>query len=287
MKNLKSRICFVTVLVACSAMFSDAARKDERTLLMVPRAEETERLGKDIANKYPTLLIRYQLGANNAVALNGWTGSEWVNITLDAFHSGDFFRMGPDSALIVETAGVAVPGKMLPPPGWCASASKITTTEMRPLLHLVGQYYDFSFKEWEWFAKRYSMDMDAINPEGLNVAWYHKRMSENLKSRDQQGASDLQYWVSIRQPATAPVAPPPEEVEAPPVEDMPDTMLTNDAPEAVIMGAADAEEDHSETADEAVAGAVEEQASEDAEAPPPAEEATVEEEDPESEEGME
>ena len=273
MKNRKSMVCFVTVLVACSAVFSSAARKDEVTLLMVPREEETVRLGVDIANKYPTLLISYKLGANNTISLHGWTGAEWVNVTLDAFHSGDFFKKGPDSALVVEKAGVALPGKMLPPPGWCVSASKITTTEMRPLLHLVGQYYDFSFKDWEWFAKRYNMDMDTINPEGLNVAWYHKPMSDHMKLSEQQGSSDLQYWVSIRQPAVVTAAVDPVDTET----DEPGQMLTNDAPAAVVLGAADASEEHSDTAEKAEEPEAEERVTDTAEAPAPTDEAAVEE----------
>ena len=175
------------VLILCSAVVSHAARKGELTLLMIPREEETLRVGMDIADRFDTLLISYKLGVNNAVSLHGWTGSEWVNITVDNFQKGDFFRRGPDSALIVTKAGTPVPRKMIPPADWCSSASMITTTELRPLLHLTGQYFNFSYKDWKWFAKRYNMEMDAINPDQLNVAWYHRRMGENLKPANQQG----------------------------------------------------------------------------------------------------
>ncbi len=283
MKNRKSMAYFVAVLVMCSTVFSNAARKDEVTLVMVPREEAMVRLGVDIANKYPTLLISYKLGANGAVSLHGWTGSDWLNVSLEDFLGGNFFKKGPDSALIVEKAGVSAPGKMLPSPDWCASAFKITTTEMRPLLHLVGQYYDFSFDDWKWFSKRYTLDMDAINPEGLNVAWYHKRMSEHLKTRDEQGLSDLQYWVSIYQPVVlepeAPGEKPMEEaVAVPPLEEeVLGNPLTNDAPAAVIMGAADADEEHSEASTKTVETPVEEQAPEKLEAPAPAVEPVAEE----------
>jgi hypothetical protein len=281
MKNRKSMVCFVVLLVACSAVFSSAARKDEVTLVMVPREEGAVQLGMDIAGKYPTLLISYKVGANKAVSLHGWTGTQWVNVSLEDFQSGGFFRKGPDSALVVEKAGFTVPAKMLPPSGWCANAAKITTTEIRPLLHLVGQYYNFSYKEWQWFAARYNVDMDAINPEGLNVAWYHKRMGEHLKPRKQQGASDLQYWVSIRQPevVTATVAAGSTEMEDEIAEEeKPENLLTNDVPAAVIMGAADAAEEQSGAPGPADETAVEDKAPED---PAPATEVVVEEKVPE------
>lgn len=151
---------------------------------------------------------------------------------------------------------------------------------MRPLLHLVGQYYDFSFKDWQWFAKRYNMDMDAINPEGLNVAWYHKRMSDHLTSSEQQGASDLQYWVSIRQPVvvTTPAVPvDTAEEKAVPAKDEPEQLLTNDAPAAVIMGAADATEERSEAAEKVDESKAEEKTPGNAEEPAPTEGAAVEE----------
>jgi len=238
------------------------------------------------------LLISYKLGANEAVSLHGWTGTQWVNVSVEDFQAGNFFRTGPDSALVVENAGVAVPGKILPPSDWCASAAKIMTTETRPLLHLVGQYYDFSFKDWQWFSKRYNQDLDAINPEGLNVSWYHKRMSEHMKPGGQQGASDLQYWVAIRQivenePVLAPVD---VETEAPavaPVTEESGNPFTNDAPAAVIMGAADASEEHSDVPTAADEPAVEDKAPENSDVPAVTDEPAIEDKVPENPEEME
>lgn len=265
MRNRKSLGCAVAMVLIFTAVFSNAARKDEITLVMVPREEEPVRLGMDLANRFPTLLISYKVGVNNAVSLHGWTGTQWVNVALDHFQSGDFFRKGPDSALIVEKAGAPIPASLVPPSNWCVSASKITTTEMRPLLHLVGQYYNFSYEDWQWVAKRYSQPLDAINPEGLNVAWYHKRMNEHLKPHEQHGASDLQYWVSIRQPEVVtltPVAVPAAKEDVPAEE--PEQLLTNDAPAAVIMGADDAA---AESAEPVAKPAVEDEPAEEVPAP--------------------
>jgi hypothetical protein len=233
-----------TAVIACTAVGSSAARKDEITLIMVPREDATVQLGMDVANKYPTLLVSYKLGANDTVSLHGWTGSQWVNVNMEDFLAGNFFRKGPDSALIVEKTGAEIPAILLPPPDWCANLAKITTTEMRPLLHLTGQYYDFSFNDWSWFAKRYNMNLDAINPEGLNVSWFHKRMEDHLRSSESLGASDLQFWISIRESVVSdPAAPAAVEAEetVPTMKDEPvGDPFTNTAPSAVIMGAAEA-----------------------------------------------
>lgn len=242
MKRSKYTAVCVAVL-AGFALVAEAGRKDEITLLMVPREEEAVRLGMDIHNRYPSLLISYRLGADNRVSLHGWTGSQWVNVTAENFAKGAFFKNGPDSAVVIEKAGAPVPEALIPPADWCSEVSRITTTDIRPLLHLIGQYYDFSYDDWKWSARRYNLEMDAVNPEGLNVAWYHRPMSEHFKSRPKKGSTDLQYWVSVRRPA--PPAEPAAAAEAVPVAEEaagePDNPLTNDVPEAVVLGPADAD----------------------------------------------
>jgi len=241
------------VLVAgctCAIAFSVEARKDEVTLVMVPRDEATVQVGMDIANRYPTLLVSYKVAGNGTVSLHGWTGTQWVNVTLADFKEGNFFKTGPDSALIVETETESVADLLVPPADWCMNVSKITTTQTRPLIHLVGQYYDFGYKDWQWFSKRYSMDMDAINPEGLNVAWYHKRLNEHLNQEKSPGtSSDLQYWESIRQAVVA-ESPAPDEAEPiaadPLMDDEVENLLTNDVPTAVVLGAGDVPEEQQE-----------------------------------------
>jgi hypothetical protein len=229
----------------CGLVFSSQARKEEITLVLVPRNDATIQLGLDIANRYPTLLISYLIQGNGSASLHGWTGTQWVNVKVDDFKSGEFFKTGPDSALIIEQEGSAVPDELIPPE-WCKDVSKITTTQIRPLVHLIGQYYNFDFKDWKWFSKRYNQPIEAINPEGLNLSWYHKPLNEHLKEAGQIGASDLQYWVSVRQSLV--LDEPAEELER--IEDgaavEAGNPLTNEVPSAVILGAGDVPEEHSD-----------------------------------------
>ncbi|WP_372808200.1 hypothetical protein [Pontiella sp.] len=247
----KKYIVGLVALVACVAT-SFASRKDEVTLVLVPRDEVSMRIGKDISTFYPTLLISYQLGANGAVSLHGWTGSEWVNVSPEKFREGTFFRAGPDSALIVEAAGAPVPETLVPPDAWCGAVYKVATTDPRAMIHLIGQYFDFKYKVWSTFSKNYGLSMDAINPGGLNVAWYHKPLRENLKNRSSAGFDDLQHWVAIRHPApvleeepAAEEPPATEEPVAQPEMETPEDPVVNPfedaAPEAVVLGPGEAE----------------------------------------------
>ncbi|VGO15644.1 hypothetical protein PDESU_04229 [Pontiella desulfatans] len=240
----------VIALVVCVAAASLASRKNEVTLLLVPREDRAKRIGMDIAGSQRLLLMSYAVGVDGSVSLHGWTGTEWVNVTVKKFREGAFFRTGPDSALIVEKAGVPVPDSLVPPEAWCGAVYKITTTEERPLIHLAGQYFDFKYKEWQAFAENYNLPLEAINPEGLNVSWYHKRLNEHFKKGIMVGSNDLRYWVAVRHPEAAvaeePVAVPAEEAEETPAMELPDdpdtNPLTNAAPEAVVLGADTAQE---------------------------------------------
>jgi len=220
------------VVFTCGLTVSVQARKEELTLLLVPREETATKLGLDLAKQYPVLLGTYRIAPSGAISLHGWTGKKWVNITLADYTAGNFFEQGPHSTLIVEKVGVSVPKSLIPPLEWCNNVFKITTTQVRPLIHLTGQYFDFRYNDWKWFAKHYGMEIDAINPEGLNLAWYHKRLDEHLKSSGQKGSNDLQYWVSLRQ--TLVPAEPPRATEL--EEEDP---FTNAVPAAVVFGAGD------------------------------------------------
>ncbi len=242
--------CIVVFLMAASPAM--ASRMDEVTLIVVPREDGAVRVGMDVANHYPTLLLSYKLGAGGAVSLHGWNGSEWVNVSLEDFQSGNFFRTGPQSALLVERGDAPMPAALVPPEAWCGPVYKITTTEVRPLLHLTGQYFDFNYKDWKWFSENYRFPIESINPEGLNIAWYHRRLNEQLARDAAFGANDLQFWFAVRHPVPAAMggevvgegaASVAEEIsatnEVPVVDGV--NPLTNAAPEAVVMGANAAE----------------------------------------------
>lgn len=239
-------------VIACGLAASAQSRKEEITLVLVPREDKPRQLGLDIASRYPTLLVGYRVAPNGSLSLHGWTGTHWVNIAPAAYTAGQFFKTGPSSTLIVEKAGAPVPAALIPPKAWCDEVYKITTTELRPLLHLAGSHFGFSYKDWKWFANRYRFGIDAINPDGINVAWYHKRLDEHLKSdKPRTGADDLQYWVAVRYPVVPEEEPAEKEPAAPTTEpvDVKEDPFTNAVPPAVVMGAGDVPAEEVDDAD--------------------------------------
>lgn len=250
MKKFKSVL--LVILVLGSLVSTYASRMNEVTLVMVPRVDSAVRVGMDIANRYPTLLISYQVGGGGTVSLHGWTGTEWVNVTPEAFKEGAFFHNAPTDAILVEKDGKPIPGMLIPSDAWCFSVHKISTIDTRPLLHLIGQHYNFSYSDWKWFASNYKLSIEDINPEGLNIAWYNKPLGEHLRKKSTVvGTSDLEYWSIVRQPmgiVEPMVVPASAETEqdsdTKPSESLEgEDPLTNSIPSAVILGAGDADAD--------------------------------------------
>ena len=162
----------------------------------------------------------------------------------------------------METDGRPIPEKLVPSEVWCPYVHKISTIDTRPLLHLIGQHYNFKYADWKWFASNYKLSIEDINPEGLNVAWYHKPMGEHIsKQSTVVGTSDLEYWSVVREPTDAVdlmAVQASDEIE--PASDLEsseslegDDPLTNSIPSAVILGAGDADAD---VADEPASDAV-------------------------------
>lgn len=174
------------------------SRSKDVTLILVPREPAIMKFGLDMAARYPTMLLSYKTGPGG-VSLHGWTGKKWVNVGLKKFQDGAFFKEAPESALIVEKSGQRIPAALIPPQKWCSMVSKISTMQLRPVIHLVGLYYDFNYKEWSWFSRRYGLPLYAINPDGENIHWYHRRMDQYVKQGRMKKYDDMRYWETIRQ----------------------------------------------------------------------------------------
>ena len=239
------RFLLIASLVLGAAGSSFASSADQLTLLLVPREDGPVQVGMDVGNRFPTLLLSYRIQANGTVSLHGWDGSEWVNVTTESYNNGDFFKHAPASALIVERDDQEIPATLIPSKAWCPSVDKICTVKTRPLLHLIGRHYNFKYKDWKWFSRNYHLPLKSINPDDLNVAWYHYSLSENLEKKTIAGASDLQYFVVVRSPELAEPAAEqpkngPEETGAADAEEAPkalgDNPLTNAVPPAEILG---------------------------------------------------
>ena len=197
----KKWIKWIIGLVCISNLVVLGATKNrEVTLVLMPREKILQKVGLDLSERYPLLFITYKVKPNGAISLHGWTGSGWVDIKPKNYVAGSFFKNGPASTLIIEKENVPAPSLLIPPKTWCKKVVKIKTTQLRPLLHLIGRYFNFSYKYWSYFSQRATIALSDINPENYNIPWYKKKLKKQQQPSSFSLKQDLQYWEIIRKP---------------------------------------------------------------------------------------
>lgn len=191
------------------------------TLLAVPRDPQVLQIAQDIARRYPTLLVCYQQNAEN-LAIHAWNGEKWVGVAKDDYTHGTFFTHRPKHAVIIEPEGVSAPEAIIPDGSWCSSGNRITSTDPRVVLHLLGRYFDFPYRYWVQFARRYEYTVEEINPALLNIYWFHWQADEIFPKRNARNfEADMEHWffIDIDQPEPVePVDLEKEPIEVPPAE---------------------------------------------------------------------
>jgi hypothetical protein len=212
----KKWIKWIIGLVCASNLMALASiQKNEVTLVLMPREKTLQKVGIDLSKRYTLLFITYKIQPSGAISLHGWTGSGWVNITPKDYVAGTFFKNGPTSTLIIEKENVPVPPLLIPPKTWCEKVVKIKTTQLRPLLHLTGRYFNFNYKYWSYFSQRAALPISDINPENHNIPWYQKSLKKEKKPSLFSLKQDMQYWEIIRKPA------PPKPIVVPKKKEVP------------------------------------------------------------------
>ena len=188
---------------------------DDITMLVMPREVIPLQIAQDIARRYPVMIVSYQM-TRGELKIHAWNGDSWVAVPVEDYASGTFFANRPKRAIVVENERLHAPVAVIPNSTWCESATRIASTDPRTLLHLLGLSFDFPFRYWNQFAKRYDFALEQINPTLENVHWWNLRGDVLIEKRAQRDFSiDLDKWhylATLPPPVIVPVA---MEAEAP------------------------------------------------------------------------
>jgi hypothetical protein len=205
------KLVLLTV-VALSALSLPAQAfwgSDDITMLVMPREVIPLQIAQDIARRYPVMIVSYQM-TRGELKIHAWNGDSWVAVPVEDYASGTFFANRPKRAIVVENERLHAPVEVIPNSTWCESATRIASTDPRTLLHLLGLSFDFPFRYWNQFAKRYDFALEQINPTLENVHWWNLRGDVLLEKRAQRDFSiDLDkrhYLATLPPPVIVPVA---------------------------------------------------------------------------------
>jgi len=204
----KKTVLLTIAVVSALSLPVQAAKNDQITMLVMPRETIPLQIAQDISRRYPVLIVSYQMVLGN-LKIHAWNGDEWVSVSVADYTNGTFFAHRPEHAVVVENARLRAPDVMIPNSLWCTGANRLTSTDPRTLIHLLGLYFDFPCRYWDQFAKRYGYSLEQVNPSMKNVHWWNLRGDIFLEKRTQRDFSvDLDKWQRLETlppPAVAPV----------------------------------------------------------------------------------
>ncbi|MCC7300251.1 MAG: hypothetical protein IT583_04155 [Verrucomicrobia bacterium] len=219
----KKLMLLTTVILSTLSLPARAAFwNNDITMLIVPREEIPLQIAQDISRRYPVLLVCYQQ-THGALKLHAWNGGNWVSVSPEDYASGTFFATRPAHAILIESKKFAAPAELIPSSTWCRTANRLTSTDPRILIHLLGLHFDFPFRHWDLMARRYNYSLEQINPTMENVYWWNVRHDVVLEKRlPQDTSADLSNWWYLKT-IPAPVIEPVRMDEAAPILPIPET----------------------------------------------------------------
>lgn len=196
----KKALLFTLFLLGSFSLYAQEQEipwQQDITMLMVPRETTAIQIAQDISCRYPVLLVCYQLTPAEPV-LHAWDGEQWVGVSLTDYTNGTFFTNRPQRAVIIEKEAGSAPNILAPGTFWCDRVNRLASTDPRIMIHLLGRTFDFPYRYWMQFAKRYNYELEEINPALINVPWVHYRGDQVVaafKARDFD--RDMNKWLAL------------------------------------------------------------------------------------------
>lgn len=151
-----------------------AKRERSPSLLVVPARYTTLQVAFDLLERRNAVLVAYDSGVGRSEpVLHVWDGLDWVPITTDDYTTFGFLKMPPESVVLVgddaTLPGFLIDGAMTANAG---NPMQIPHQDTASILNALGKIYDFSVKEWTWFAARYRLDFEDTNALRRQESWY-------------------------------------------------------------------------------------------------------------------
>ena len=205
-------------LLSGFALTSQATLKKEITMLVVPRDAKTIQIAQNIAQLNPVLLVSYQQ-THNLLKLYAWDGELWIDISAEDYVTGAFFETPPIHTIIIEPENRPTTDILIPDGLWCESGNRLTTTDPRTMIHLLGLYFDFPRRHWKKLARSHGLSVADVNPSLANIYWW--QYPEKRPTLDAE--ADMKHWLYLD-------ITPPVPVEPVVIEEEPNAVLPAEVP---------------------------------------------------------
>ena len=145
------------------------------TVLVVPARYSVLQVAFDVSDRMGAVLLAYQGDAKSqAPIIDFWAGQEWKRLSLDEYRQASFAGGRVSRFFIVGTEEILPPILVSSVSDWCGDVRVITSLDTPGLVNAFGKAFDFAPSEWEWFARRYNLQLADRNAERRSQSWYDR-----------------------------------------------------------------------------------------------------------------
>ncbi len=151
------------------------------TLLLVPAKYATVQVGRDFAARQQVLLMTYEAGLPpDQPFLNAWSGERWVRVPAEAYVAGTFAASHPGRTVVVGLPNAQVAKLIEMSSAWTPQVLNVESEATAELVNAMGRFFQFSRREWEWYAARYQLKLEDLNYEVRHQSWYDTHTASML-----------------------------------------------------------------------------------------------------------
>lgn len=156
---------FIALAVMATSDYATAATATPQSIIVMPARKRVVQLAFQMSRCKDIGMVTY----NNSPALatpliHVWTGSEWVQITIDEFVQGTFMTGEPKHVFLLGDNTI-MPAQMMDAPSWCKDTHKITSLDTAALINQIGKVLKFSSRQWTWLAQENGLSVKDENAE--------------------------------------------------------------------------------------------------------------------------
>ncbi len=217
---MKYRVHVFTLLVMAQLSLAGTGRAADLTLLVVPERYNLLQVAFDLIEKRPIILVSYRGDATTPEpGIFAWSGQHWIHVSFDDYRGGEFLRAEPTQVIIIGDAAT-VPSSLVEASGWGGRVMNVPYMNSDEVLNTLGRTFEFSPREWRWFARRYNMEIEDLHAERSTMSWYDH--ATEMRRRQMEGMPTPTRVEPMPKPVT------PEPVMEPEPQPMP-------VPQAVIQ----------------------------------------------------
>ncbi|GEM_PF-590785 len=223
MKTALRNIMLAWLITGSTAItMASAPPPHDLSLLVIPERLNMVQAGFELNQLRPLALVTYRTRRpTGEVILHGWTGQEWIPVSLSDYATGDFMVRNPVRIILVGDEAL-LPGELVEASNWGPLVLNVEATRTDEFFNAMGSLFDFSSREWRQIAQRHNMAIEDVTPEAARVSWYDQATAARQQPERRRAPTPERRTPPPTRPEPAPapmpeIVPEPEPAPMPPV----------------------------------------------------------------------